>query len=294
MREKIEYAFVRLFLWLAKIAPTSFIYMMMKALTLLVYHVDKKRRHLTITNLAMAFPEKTPQEIVSLSKEVYSELSKTITEILLMFTGKFDIDNAIKNREEVKEKLQELAQNSPHGIVFMTAHFSNWELMAHFIAKNGLPMIVIGRKGNNRLIESNITTPFREKYGNSAASKDKAMLSMMKKLKAKGNVGLLIDQKSGGSHSAKIDFFGKPAETTLSVASLKLKLDPLIVPVFVVRGSDGLYELVINAPIEYVADEIEDQQKKLEAMTLQYNKVIEDVVRQYPSQWFWMHNRWRL
>ncbi|MDM5262933.1 lysophospholipid acyltransferase family protein [Sulfurovum sp. XTW-4] len=294
MREKIEYAFVRLFLWLAKIAPTSFIYMMMKALTLLVYHVDKKRRHLTITNLAMAFPEKTPQEIVILSKEVYRELSKTITEILLMFTGKFDIDNAIKNREEVKEKLQELAQNSPHGIVFMTAHFSNWELMAHFIAKNGLPMIVIGRKGNNRLIESNITTPFREKYGNSAASKDKAMLSMMKKLKAKGNVGLLIDQKSGGSHSAKIDFFGKPAETTLSVASLKLKLDPLIVPVFVVRGSDGLYELVINAPVEYVADEIEDQQKKLEAMTLKYNQAIEDVVRKYPSQWFWMHNRWRL
>ncbi len=294
MREKTEYAFVKLFLWLAKIAPTSFIYTMMKALTLLVYHLDKKRRRLTIINLTMAFPEKTSQEIVVLSKEVYSELSKTITEILLMFTGTFDIDNAIKNREEVREKLQELSQNSPRGIVFMTAHFSNWELMAHFIAKNGLPMIVIGRKGNNRLIEEKITTPFREKYGNSAASKDKAMLSMMKRLKAKGNVGLLIDQKSGGSHSAKIDFFGKPAETTLSVASLKLKLDPLIVPVFVVRDSDGLYELVINEPVEYVADEIEDQQKKLEAMTLKYNRAIEDIVKKYPAQWFWMHNRWRL
>ncbi len=294
MREKTEYAFVKLFLWLAKIAPTSFIYTMMKALTLLVYHLDKKRRRLTIINLTMAFPEKTSQEIVVLSKEVYSELSKTITEILLMFTGTFDIDSAIKNREEVREKLQELSQNSPRGIVFMTAHFSNWELMAHFIAKNGLPMIVIGRKGNNRLIEKKITTPFREKYGNSAASKDKAMLSMMKRLKAKGNVGLLIDQKSGGSHSAKIDFFGKPAETTLSVASLKLKLDPLIVPVFVVRDSDGLYELVINEPVEYVADEIEDQQKKLEAMTLKYNRAIEDIVKKYPAQWFWMHNRWRL
>ena len=294
MREKIEYAFVRLFLWVANIVPKSFMYTMMKALTLLVYHVDKKRRHLTVTNLTMAFPEKTHQEIVILSKEVYIELSKTITEILLMFTGKFDIDHAIKNREEVKEKLQELAQNSPHGIVFMTAHFSNWELMAHFIAKNGLPMIVIGRKGNNRLIEANITTPFREKYGNSAASKDKAMLSMMKRLKAKGNVGLLIDQKSGGSHSAKLDFFGKPAETTLSVASLKLKLDPLIVPVFVVRDSDGLYELVINEPVAYVAEEIEDGQKKLEAMTLRYNQAIEDIVKKYPAQWFWMHNRWRL
>ncbi|HEY9190993.1 MAG TPA: lysophospholipid acyltransferase family protein [Sulfurovum sp.] len=294
MREKIEYALVKLFLWLAKIAPRAFIYAVIRSLTLLVYHLDKKRRHLTITNLTMTFPGKSSEEIKALSKAVYTELSKTISEILLMFTGRFDIDHAIKNRDEVKETLQKLAQNSPHGIVFMTAHFSNWELMAHFIAKHGLPMAVIGRKGNNRLIETNITTPFREKYGNSAVSKDKAMLSMMKRLKAQGNVGLLIDQKSGGSHSAKLDFFGKPAETTLSVASLKLKLDPLIVPVFVVRNSDGLYELVIHEPVEYKAEEIEDQQKKLEAMTLRYNQAIEDVVRKYPAQWFWMHNRWRV
>jgi KDO2-lipid IV(A) lauroyltransferase len=294
MREKIEYGFVKLFLWLASIAPRSFVYSMMKALTLLVYHLDKKRRHLTITNLTMAFPEKTSEEIVLLSKDVYIELSKTITEILLMFIGKFDIDHAIKNSEESKEKLQKLAQNSPRGIVLIAAHFSNWELGAHFIGKNGLPTLAIGRKGNNRLIEENITTPFREKYGNSAVSKDKAMLSMVKRLRAKGNVGVLIDQKSGGSLSAKIDFFGKPAETTLSVASLKLKLDPLIVPVFAVRDSEGLYELFINEPIEYVADEIEDQQKKLEAMTLKYNQAIEEVVKAYPAQWFWMHNRWRL
>ena len=294
MREQIEYSLVKLFLWLAKITPKPFIYMMMKALTLLVYHLDKKRRNLTITNLSMAFPEKTSEEIILLSKKVYTELSRTISEILFMFTGKFDIENAIKNRDEAKEKIQNLAQNSPHGIILMTAHFSNWELMAHFIAKNGLPMIVIGRKGNNKLIESNITTPFREKYGNDAASKDKAMLSMMKRLKAQGTVGLLIDQKSGSKHSAKLDFFGQPAETTLSVASLKLALDPLVIPVFVVRDSDGLYELIINEPIDYDADEIEDKEKKLEAMTLKYNQALEAVIREYPAQWFWMHNRWRI
>ncbi len=294
MREKIEYSLVKLFLWLAKIAPKSFIYSMMKALTLLVYHLDKKRRNLTITNLTMAFPEKTSEEIILLSKKVYTELSRTISEILFMFTGEFDIDKAIKNKDEAKEKLQEMAQNSPNGIIFMTAHFSNWELLAHFISKNGLPMLAIGRKGNNKLIETNITTPFREKYGNSAVSKKKAMLSMMKRLKAKGNVGLLIDQKAGRTHSAKVDFFGKPAETTLSIASLKLTMDPLVVPIFIVRDSDGMYEMIINDPIDYLADEIEDKEKKLEAMTLKYNQAIEAVIREYPSQWFWMHNRWRL
>lgn len=294
MREKIEYSFVKLFLWLAKIAPKSFIYALMKGLTLLVYHLDNNRRTITIKNLIMAFPEKTSEEIKTLSKEVYKQLSITISEILFMFSGEFDIEKAIKNHQEAKEKLEKIAENSPHGVIVMTAHFSNWELAAHFLAKSGLPMLAIGRKGNNTLIETNITTPFREKYGNQAVIKSKAMMLMIKRLKSAGNVGLLIDQKAGQSNSAKVDFFGKPAETTLSVASLKLKFDSLVVPIFIARDSDGLYEMIINDPIEYVADEIEDKDQKLEAMTSKYNQAIEKVIRQYPSQWFWMHNRWRI
>ncbi len=166
MREKIEYSLVKLFLWLAKIAPKSFIYSMIKGLTLIVYHLDKKRRNLTIKNLTMAFPEKTPEEITTLSKKVYIELSRTIAEILFMFIGKLDIDKAIKNTEEAKEKLQNIAENSPNGVIVMTAHFSNWELAAHFLAKHGLPMLAIGREGNNKLIDQKITIPFRNKYGN--------------------------------------------------------------------------------------------------------------------------------
>ena len=294
MREKIEYAFVKLFLWLAKIAPKSFIYATMKSLTLLVYHLDKKRRNLTITNLTMAFPEKTSEEIAVLSKEVYTELSKTISEILLMFTGQFDIDKAIKNVDEAKEKLQDIAQNSPNGVIVMTAHFSNWELAAHFLAKNGLPMLAIGREGNNKLIDQKITIPFRNKYGNRATSKDNAMLAMVKTLKKGDAVGLLIDQKAGQLNSVKVDFFGTLAETTLSVAMLKLKFNPVVVPIFIARQSDGMYEMIINTPIDYVADEIDDKEKKLEAMTMKYNQAIEEIIREYPAQWFWMHNRWRI
>ena len=294
MREQIEYSLVKLFLLLAKIAPKSFIYTMMKGLTLLVYHLDSKRRNLTIANVTMAFPEKTPEEIVALAKKVYTELSITIAEILLMFTGQFNIDKAIKNQEKAKEKLQKIAQNSPHGVIVMTAHFSNWELAAHFLAKNDLPMLAIGREGNNKLIDQNITIPFRNKYGNRATSKDNAMLSMAKTLKKGDAVGLLIDQKSGSHNSVKVDFFGFPAETTLSVAMLKLKFNPIVVPIFIARQSDGMYEMIINEPIDYVADEIEDKEKKLEAMTLKYNQAIENIIREYPAQWFWMHNRWRI
>ena len=294
MREQIEYSLVKFFLWLAKIAPKPFIYMGMKGLTLIVYHLDKKRRNITIKNLTMAFPEKSFEEIKVLSKKVYVELSKTISEILFMFVGKFDIDTAIKNQDEIKKKIQNIVETSPHGVILLTAHFSNWELLAHYLARHGLPMLVVGREGNNKLIDQNITIPFRNKYGNRATSKDKAMLAMSKALKKGNTVGLLIDQKTGQQNSVKVNFFDKPADTTISVAMLKLKFDPMVLPVFIARQSDGKYEMIINEPVDYVADEIEDSEKKLEAMTLKYNQAMEAVIRQYPAQWFWMHNRWRI
>lgn len=291
MREKIEYLLVKLFLGVAKIAPKSFVYAFFKMLALLLYHIDSKRRALTITNLTHAFGDRSPDEIKALSKEVYVELSKTVAEILLMFAGRFDIDDAVVNKEEALKQIEELTQNSPNGIIAMTAHFSNWELLAHFLAKHGLKMLVIGREGNNKLIEDNITTPFRRKYGNDTAFKSKAMLSMVKRLKQGGNVGILIDQKSGAQGSVKVNFFGEPAETILSIATLKEKLDPLVVPFFAVRVGEGKYRILIERPVEYEGDETGDE--RLEKMTQQYNSVMESVIRDYPAQWFWMHNRWR-
>lgn len=293
MREKIEYLSIKSLLALAKVLPRPLIYGLMKGISRSFYYIDRKRRELTVENLSMAFPEKTDMQIAALSKEVYDALSKTVAEILLMFAGRLDIDAMISNKEEAIEKLQAIQKRSERGIIVVTAHFSNWELAAHFLAKHGLPMLAIGREGNNKLIDKNITIPFREKYGNEAVSKDKAMLAMAKALKKGRNVGLLIDQKSGHLNSAKVNFFGYPAETTLSVAMLKEKFDPLVVPIFIAREEDGRYKMIIEEPIEYTAEEIAENEQKLVAMTQRYSDAIEKIVRAYPQQWFWMHNRWR-
>jgi len=289
MREKVEYFFVKTFLYLAKVLPSSFLYSFIKGLTLLVYYSDKRRRFITIRNLSMAYPDKSSKEIKYFSKKVYIELSKTISEILLMFVNRFDIDNAIINKDEIIEKLQNLVENSPQGVIAMTAHFSNWELLAHFLAKHGFPMLVIGRKGNNRLIEENITTPFRQKYGNGNVYKDKAMLAMVKRLKKGGNVGILIDQKSGHANSVYVNFFGEEVDTTNSIAMLKQKLNPLVIPFFIERVERGKYKILILNAIESSSEN-----ETLKNMTEKYNKVMESVIKNAPEQWFWMHNRWRI
>ena len=291
MKEKIEYILVKLFLGLAKIAPYRFIYSFFKVVSLLLYRFDSKRRELTIRNLSHAYPQKSCNELKVLSKKVYTELSKTVTEILLMFVDRFDIDSVILNKEESITKLESLVKNSPNGIIAMTAHFSNWEILAHFLAKHGFPMLVIGRAGNNKLIEDHITTPFRRKYGNDTAFKKGSMMTMVKRLKKGGNIGILIDQKSGERGSVKVGFFGEPVETTLSIAILKEKLNPLVVPFFIARVDGGKYKIIIKEPIEYEGDD--NGETKLAKMTEEYNAVMESVIREYPEQWFWMHNRWR-
>jgi KDO2-lipid IV(A) lauroyltransferase len=293
MKERIEYGVVASLVWLAKILSRSILYGIIRQIALLIYYAGSKRRALTIRNLESAFGEKSPQEIKKLAREVYTELSKTVTEILLMLAGRFDVDKVVVNTQEAAAQLEKIAQIESNGMIFMTAHFSNWELAAHFLGKHGQPMLVVGREGNNRQIDQVFTMPLRQIYGNQAVSKKKAMMAMIKALKKGGNIGILIDQKSGEHGSVKVDFFGREAETTTSVALLKLKFDPLVVPVFVPRQKDGRYKVIIQDPIDYRADEADTEEEKSALMTARYSDVIEAMIKEYPAQWFWMHDRWR-
>jgi len=279
-------------LLIAKILPKSLIYFKVKVIFLLGFYCLKSRRELTIKNLQKIYNLER-NEAFEKAKKVYLELSQSVAEILFMFVDRFDIDSAIINLKEAKEKLAALSSNVPNGIIVITAHYSNWELAAQFLASSGLPMLAIGRIGSNKIIEKEITTPFREKFGNRAIDKNRSMVAMAKTLKSGGNVGMLIDQKTSGTHSANVPFFGFDAPTTLSTASLKLKFDPLVVPISVVRKSHGKYKMYIDEPIEYKAGEIKEEKEKLFAMTAKYNAAIEHMIARDTNQWFWMHNRWR-
>lgn len=289
---KVEYGATKCIIWTAGIVPKSWLYGFLGAVARLFYRVSKKRRNITINNLQHAYPEKSHQEVIALSKAVYSEISKTLADILLMVSGRVQLDDMVVNRDEAIEKLKQLKQDYSNGFVFMGAHFSNWELAPLFASKYGFPMVVIGREGDNKLIDKKIIIPFREAYGNSAAYKRSAGITMVKELKKGGSIGVLIDQKVNKSNGILVNFFGRKAFTTNSIAMLKRKLNPLIIPISIPRIDKGKYRLDIGEPIEYIAEEISDESQRLLKMTELYNQALEEMIRVYPSQWFWMHDRW--
>ena len=287
-----EYGAVKLMTTITAITPRSWIYGLMQGVALLFYHLSKKRRRITIDNLHQAFPSMEKDEIEKLSKDVYIELSVTVADILLMLAGRLDTDMVVENYDEALERLAEIKVKYPHGIIFMGAHFSNWELPPLFASRHGFPMTVIGRRGDNRIIDEKLVIPFRSQYGNQTVYKKKAGISMLRTLKQHGTVGLLIDQKVNKENGFLVPFFGRDAFTTHAVATLKLKANPAIIPISMPRLGRGKYRLNIGEAIEYQAEEIKDEPQKLLKMTEHYNHILEEIIREYPSQWLWMHDRW--
>ena len=268
MRKRVEYLAALFLIQISKILPKKAVYKLFKGLALLIYYADSNRRILTKNNLKQAGFSPT------LAKQSYKEISKTVAEILLIFTKRFDF-SVIEGKFIPKT-------NKPK--IFITAHFGNWEALAHYLAQNGYPMAVVGRKGNNELIEENITKPFRQMYGNTLVYKGGAVKRLVKFLKEGKNIGLLIDQKAGND-GVVTTFFNRECKTVPTVALLAKRFDVEVVPIFLARTKNG-FKLIQKDFEADPSDEI--------AFTQKLNDILEEVVREYPTQWFWMHNRWKM
>lgn len=289
MREKIEYFIVLSVIKISKFLPKFAVFALLKFFAVILFWVLKSRRKLAINNILAAYKDFDFKKAKSLAKANFISISQTVAEVLLLINDRINLDDVMQNGESAVKKVKELTKNNKNGIIFVTAHFGNWEFLAHYFATKGFPVSVVGRYGNNSLIEDNITFPFRHKFGNDLIYKDDAMRNMIKLLKNHGNLGILTDQKTG---NFKAEFFGRECYTTKSVATLFLKFNPMIIPIFAKRIDKTKFEIIVEK-----FPEIPSNLSKNEAelfITQTCNDIFENIVRSAPEQWFWMHNRWRM
>lgn len=293
MRFYVEYYIAKGFIFLTKLLPNAFVYTLFKTIARLFYKYNKRKRKLTLYNLKMAYPSRSNEELVSLASKSYESIGITLAETLLMYHNKLDIDTIVVNKAEMMEKFHTYLDNAENGVLLITGHFSNWELLAQFLAKNGYPIKNIARAGDNPLIDKNIVQAFRGKYGNQNIPKRNAIISLVKTLKQGLRASILFDQKASDNNIVQGSFFGHPLKMVRVVAQLKLKYNPLVIPIFIARLENGHYKVVFHDPVEYLAEEEHDESQKILKMTQRYNDILEQVINDYPEQWFWMHNRWQ-
>jgi KDO2-lipid IV(A) lauroyltransferase len=114
---------------------------------------------------------------------------------------------------------------------------------------------------------------------------------MLRVLRKNGILGLLIDQNTGQWEGVFVDFFGMPACTTNGPALLALHTGAPVIPVFIVRQDDGRYRIIFGPEVDII--HTEDRENDVIENTRNFTAIIEKMVRRYPDQWLWVHNRWK-
>ena len=254
----------------------------------LAYYISLKHRLITIHNLMRSFPDKPLKEIIRLAKESYISAALVVVDFLdIPYLNKNNLHQwiSIEGLDNYTE-----ACKKGKGVLIFSAHFGNWEIGNAALAIMTHPFIFVYRVFDSPFLER-IITGVRASYGNISLSKENAMRPMIRLLKNGATINLLIDQNVTWYEGVFVDFFGRKACTTPGLALLALHTKAQVLPVFTRRLPDGKYLLEIGKKVEIVSSGNRDTDVFIN--TQNFTKIIEEKIRQYPEQWFWIHQRWK-
>lgn len=268
--------------------PISLRKVLFTGLFRLFYHLVPRQRLIALHNLRRAFPEKSDGEILRIVQNVYRNMG-------IMAAEFFDIPRLTKENIAAQVEAEgvencEKALAKGRGVLLFSAHFGNWELEAAAAALLIKPAVVIYRPLDSPLLD-HLVLRVRSATGNVLLPKDHAMRAMLRTLKKNGIVGILIDQNMAWYEGVFVDYFGRPACTTDGLALLALHTEAPVLPAYIVRLPDGRYRLVFGPEVEVIRTG--DHNADVLANTQRFTKVIEQIVRRYPDQWLWVHQRWK-
>ena len=219
-------------------------------------------------------------------KEIISKMwsSYGMTFVEYIFLNKFKKKNS--NIKIINEQVLDDIFTKKKPVIFVSGHFSNFELMSMEISKKNIRLATIYRPLNNLFLN-----PFmeylRKKYicKNQIKKGRRSMRKIIEYIENKNSIALMIDQRL--SEGEKIKFFNKDAFTTTLPAQLALKYNLEIVPIFIQRQNNNLFEIEIFKPLN-----ITKYNNKIE-ISKKLNQILEDMILKNPYQWIWTHDRWK-
>jgi len=259
-----------------------------KAIFRLFYHASVKQRIIALHNLRNAFPEKSFDEIEAIAKGVYRHLAIVMAELFEMPWITRESLHEWADAEGLEHLERAFAQGK--GVLSVVAHFGNWELMTVAVPLLARPMQIVYRPLDNPVMD-NLLGWIRTKRGNALIPKGGSGKRIRRLLRENHIIGILSDQNVAHYEGVFVDFFGRLACTGVGTAVLALQSGAPVLPAFMPRMPDGRYRLIILPPVEIARTG--DYESDLVVNTQRFTKVVEDMVRKYPDQWFWIHQRWK-
>ena len=236
-------------------------------------------------NLIKAKPNLTFTERNKILNKMWFNYGRILSEYIFMkdfrrspnFSNKIIIEN-----KEVLEKIK--LDNEP--VIFISGHFSNFELMAMHIEKAGIDLAAVYRPLNNKYLNP-LMENIRRKYicKNQIEKGISGTKQLLKKFKNKTSIALMIDQRV--SEGIKVNFFNEEAFTTTIPAQFVKKFKSKIVPIYIERLVENNFKIKIYDPLIF------KEEDTIKDITLCLNQILEKMILKNPEQWIWTHNRWK-
>jgi KDO2-lipid IV(A) lauroyltransferase len=287
VRHPIEYVLVLLTMTLARALPWRVVRAMGTVLGFLFYALDRRHRRIALQNLAAAFPRRSTSERRAIARRVFGHFGRLLFE-LLKFSGLSKAGVLARVEIEGGERVRD-AQARGRGALLFTGHFGYWEINAIAHAAAFAPIGVLARPLDNRRLHD-LLERMRGCQGNYAIYRRGALRRVLKALSANDGVAILIDQHIQAPDAVMVNFFDRPAATTLALGVLALRTGAPVIPVFALPDGIGRYRLVYEHPVDPPAD---DSPEAIRDFTQRCTDVLEMHVRRRPDLWLWMHRRWR-
>jgi len=259
-----------------------------EALGFLAHLIVRKERVKALTNLDRAYGNSlTFRHKKQIARDCFITFGRAILEAMRL---RRHYDNQMKPDIEVigREHLQKACDRG-RGVIAITGHFGNFELLAAWAAKSGFKSAAIGRELYDKRLDELLINNRRAMGIRNVATSDSPR-TMLRILKEGYILGALIDTDSFRVGGELTLFFNRPAKTPTGPTQLGLMAGAAFVPLFCFSFPGGKYRIEIYP--EIIPESTERTRENIYKLTSRMTEVIEAAVRKYPEQWIWMHNRW--
>jgi KDO2-lipid IV(A) lauroyltransferase len=291
LRHYAEYLAVRFLICFVQALPLEFWTKASRTLGWVLYDVVKLRRGVIEENLQFAFPDATTAQRDAIGRDTYSHLLLMVCEIA----------HAPRKIHETNWKQHFVVRDKPamvrllldpRPVVLVSAHYGNFELGGYMLGMLGLPTFTVARTLDNPYLDAFVNR-FREAKGQFIVDKS-GSAGQIDEVLARGGKLLLLGDQHAGPKGCWVEFFGRPASCHKAIAVFPLSAGAPLAVAYNRRrlGKEPLqFEMGLHSHLD--PRQGNAVLTGVKPVTQWYNQQLEQLIREYPSQYWWVHRRWR-
>jgi KDO2-lipid IV(A) lauroyltransferase len=256
----------------------------------LLYRSNRKRRARTHENLRLSFPEWDEANVRETAERSYQSMVQLAMVDALIMTRMITPDTwaSYVQVKDVQPVLEVLDEGKP--LLMLTGHCGNWEMLAYTLSVIGFPITGLARPLDNPLINKWLLD-IRQAHGLQVLTKWGATRELQRSIESGRHLGFIADQNAG-DQGLFVPFFGRLASSYKSIGLLAMRYEtPIAIAQARRIGHQFKYEFICRDVIR--PEDWADQEDPLFYITARYNHALEQLIREAPEQYLWLHRRWK-